>query len=291
MDVRVLREYLYLASLVVGGVTLYISIVVFGFSFLDLYPRIEFGIIVNPAFNKVFLITLTCALVPVAVAEHLMYKRLVDIDDDLPMFLSTLSDAVKTGMDFIGAWEVASKGDSPVREACKKALKKIYMGINMNRALELFAEELGTKSARRVASIVTAAFISGGTPVETLDIAAKAFMDLDRFRKSRLTRMAPFIYISYVSIAIFLVSGYILVTMFLPATMNLELLGIAVYSDKYFYQAALFYASLVIAFSSALISSKLATGSVRPGVKHIIIMNIIIYVVFFIMIEGGYRFI
>lgn len=227
------------------------------------------------------------AITPLAIVEHLIFRRMRLIDDDLPFFLSTLSESLKSGLDFIDAWELASVGKGPVREAARKALRKIYLGVDFMTAMDIFSDELGTKSAERVAAIIKAAYLSGGKPVETLSIAARAYQDLDRFRRDRLNRLSSFTYISYISLSIFLIAGYILITLFFPATSQLPALGIEITVPPVFYEGALFYASLIIGVSSTIVSSKLATGTVRASIKHLLITFIIIYFVFFYVLEQG----
>ncbi len=282
-----LRKTLYIISTILVVISLFIMIIEYRITPKELSLQLQYGIITNTLLNRILLLILIEALIPIAVAEHIIYKRYVSIDDDLPMFLSTLSDTVKAGMDFVKAWETSCKGYTPVRNACKKALGKLYLGVDFAKALDIFADELRTKSALRVKSIIFAAYTSGGKPGETLDIASKAYMDLDRFRRSRLTRMAPFMYISYMSIIIFLIAGYILIIVFFPATYNLRSMGLKVYGSSVFYESILFYGSIIVSISSALLSSKLSAGSIRPGIKHIVVMFIIIYISFFIFIEGG----
>jgi len=264
-----------------------ISLLIFGYSFEDLYPQQYYFIIINHNFNKVLLTTAIIALAPLAVVEHLIFRRMRFIDDDLPFFLSTLSESLKSGLDFIDAWELATVGKGPVRDAARKALRKIYLGVDFMTAMDIFADELGTKSAERVAAIIKAAYLSGGKPVETLSIAARAYQDLDRFRRDRQNRLSSFTYISYMSLSVFLIAGYILITLFFPATSQLPSLGIKLTVPPVFYEGALFYASLIIGVSSTIVSSKLAAGTVRASIKHLLITFLIIYFVFFYVLEQG----
>lgn len=289
MGVNILkyRNYFYVLSIIMVPIAFTLGLIIYRYSFSDLYPHHYNFIIINHSFNKFILTILIIALIPIGVSEHLIYRRMRMVDDDLPFFLSTLSESIKSGLDFIDAWEMASIGRGPVREAASKALHKIYLGTDFVTALDIFADELGTKSAERVASIIKAAYLSGGRPVETLSIAANAYRDLDRFRRDRLNRLSSFIYISYMSIAIFLIAGYIIIKLFFPATSDLPALGININIPPAFYEGALFYASLIIGVSSTIVSSKLATGTARAGVKHIVLIYIIIYLVFFYVMEQG----
>ncbi len=287
MNIMKYRMVFYFFSLLFVPIGFVASLIIYGYSFTDLYPENIYLIIINRDFNEVLLTTVIIALVPIAVGEHLIYKRMRMIEDDLPFFLSTLSESLKSGLDFIDAWELAAVGKGPVREAAQKALKKIYMGVDFLSAMDIFSDELGTKAAQRVASIIKAAYLSGGKPVETLSVASRAYQDLDRFRRDRLNRLSSFMYISYMSVGIFLLAGYILLTLFFPATSHLPTLGLQVTVPSTFYEGALFYSSLIIGVSSTIISSKLATGSVRAGIKHMVIMFTIIYIVFFYILEKG----
>ncbi len=287
MNIYKYRYFFYVMSLLLIPVGLVISLLIYGYSFGDLYPQQYYFIIINHNFNKVMLTVAIIAITPLAIVEHLIFRRMRLIDDDLPFFLSTLSESLKSGLDFIDAWELASVGKGPVREAARKALRKIYLGVDFMTAMDIFSDELGTKSAERVAAIIKAAYLSGGKPVETLSIAARAYQDLDRFRRDRLNRLSSFTYISYISLSIFLIAGYILITLFFPATSQLPALGIEITVPPVFYEGALFYASLIIGVSSTIVSSKLATGTVRASIKHLLITFIIIYFVFFYVLEQG----
>ena len=286
MNIYKYRYVFYISTILLVPISIVVSLIVYGYSFNNLYPTQYYFIIVNHDFNKTLLTILIISLTPLAVGEHLIYRRMRMIDDDLPFFLSTLSESLKSGLDFIDAWEIASVGKGPVRDAARKALRKIYLGVDFMTAMDIFSDELATKGAERVASIIKAAYLSGGKPVETLSIAARAYQDLDRFRRDRLNRLSSFTLVSYMSLAIFLIAGYILITLFFPATSQLPALGIQVNVPPVFYEGALFYASLIIGVSSTIVSSKLATGTIRPGIKHIFLSLVIIYIVFFYILEN-----
>jgi pilus assembly protein TadC len=284
MDIKKNRWLFYFFSIPAIGI-MYFFVVVFLRPPLDyIFPRVTYGINVNEGFNEILILLMIAALIPIAYAEDMMHKRNKDIDSDLPFFLSSFKDGIISGLDFINSWEAAARGKSPVRLAAQKVLKKIYLGVDFISALNIFAEELGTKNAYRISRIIAAAYLSGGRPGETLDIASKAYLELERFHRERLSRLKPYLYISYISLLIFLISAYILIGVFYPTTFRLSELGLAAPPSPEIYKGALFYASIIISFSSSLISSKLASGSVRPGLKHVIIMLIMIYIVFFYII-------
>ena len=131
---------------------------------------------------------------------------------------------------------------------------------------------------------------SGGKVVDVLDTAAEMQALLRAYEEERRTQVAPYAWIVYIAIGLFLAISFILIFAFLePLSALASGAGRIPLSkiDVGTYKAILFVTSALQALLGGLIVGKLRSGSVYAGLVHSIILSLAVIAFFnFIDVYG-----
>ena len=237
---------------------------------------------------SILLLSVVFGLLPYAIVDYLNRRYLESIDKNLAAFFKGLAEAVRAGMPFMKALEsVAKVTPGPLGREMGKVVVRVEFGVPLEDALRDLAERLKIPSIRRAVTILITAHESGGRLVEVLDTAAEMQALIRAYEEERRTQVAPYAWIVYMAIGLFLVISFILVFAFLEPLSKLmvkaTLLGMP-QIDVSVYKAILFITSALQAILGGLIVGKLRSGSVYAGLLHSIILALIV-IVFFNAIE------
>jgi len=236
---------------------------------------------------SIILLSIILALLPYSIIYTFNRMYLDSIDKNLSPFFKALAESVRAGMPFHKAMEsVARVTPGPLGAEIKKLLVKVELGASLNSALNSFAEKFGVPSIRRAVTVLITASESGGKVVEVLDTAAEMHGLLRAYEEERRTRIAPYSWIIYMSIGLFLIVSFILIYAFLePLSVLISagaFLGIP-RIDISVFKAVLFITAALQAFFGGLLVGKIRTGTIYAGFFHVIVLLVAVIVSFNLM--------
>jgi len=230
------------------------------------------------------------ALVPPAIMYYFDAKRRDAIDDNIPHLIRDIADAGRSGMTLTRAIEISAERDyGPLTSEIKKLIAKISFRVPLEKALQFFADRTGTMLSRRTAMLVAEANKSGGDIQESMESVAKHVQEIQYLERKRRATLRPFIGVMYISFAVFLVTVYLLISSFFKQLANTNFggggsiggVGFSFVSLPLAKITAVFlYMAMIEAMFAGLVGGKMASGYVKDGLKHAILLMLICFVTF-----------
>jgi len=243
---------------------------------------------VNREFYMILGLSLLIAFSVPSLIEYLNYRESQLIDREVVTVLMEITDGIKSGLTLQEALERSSKAvNTPLRQALKQIVAKIYLGVNPYEALDIVYGKLKTQLSKRFVRILKQSLISGGNITDSLSIAADLYKEINLFEYEKKTEIRPFISVIYLSFIIYLFIAYVTVAQFIKAIsgftkVTMFSLGVI---NPMFYNALFFYVGLIQAIFGGIMAGKLSTGSIKTGFIHTVIMIIILLVSYYLFFK------
>ncbi len=241
-------------------------------------------------FDRFLLLAGILALVPPAIMYLVDSRRRDSIDNNIPHLIRDIADAGRSGMTLVRAIEISAERDyGPLTKEIKKLIAKISFRVPLEKALQYFADRTGTTLSRRSAMLISEAHKSGGDIQESMESVAKHVQEIQYLERKRRATLRPFIGVMYISFAVFLVTVYLLITSFFTQLANTNFGGSGSIGGAGFNFVTLplgqitsvfLYMAMIEAVFAGLVGGKMATGYIRDGLKHAILLMMICFSTF-----------
>jgi len=251
------------------------------------------GLVGKFSIDRFLLLGGIVALIPPAIVYLMESKRRDSIDNNIPHLIRDIADAGRSGMTLTRSIEISSERDyGPLTKELKKLIAKISFRVPLERALQYFADATGTTLSRRSSMLIAEANKSGGDIQESMESVAKHVQEIQYLERKRRATLRPFIGVMYISFAVFLVTVYLLISSFFKQLANSTFgagggsgggLGggfsfVSLPLDKI--TAVFLYMAMIEALFAGLVGGKMATGYLKDGLKHAILLMMICFVTF-----------
>jgi len=242
------------------------------------------------SFDRFLLLGGMLGLIPPAIMYFFESKRRDAIDNNIPHLIRDIADAGRSGMTLTRAIEISAERDyGPLTTEIRKLIAKISFRVPLEKALQFFADRTGTMLSRRTSMLVAEANKSGGDIQESMESVAKHVQEIQYLEKKRRATLRPFIGVMYISFAVFLVTVYLLISSFFKQLANTNFGGagavggvgfnfIALPLDKI--TAVFLYMAMIEALFAGLVGGKMASGYLKDGLKHAILLMLICFITF-----------
>ncbi len=243
-------------------------------------------------FDRFLLFAGILSLIPPAIMYYYDSRRRDSIDNNIPHLIRDIADAGRSGMTLTRAIEISAEREyGPLTKEIKRLIAKISFRVPLERALQYFADRTGTTLSRRSAMLISEANKSGGDIQESMESVAKHVQEIQYLERKRRATLRPFIGVMYISFAVFLVTVFLLITSFFTRLANTNFGGAGAGSiggvGFNFVQLPLaqitslfLYMAMVEAVFAGLVGGKMATGYIRDGLKHAIILMLTCFIIF-----------
>jgi archaeal flagellar protein FlaJ len=255
-------------------------------------PNVTIGTTVGHfSFDRFLLFAGIMALIPPAIMYFFDSKRRDAIDNNIPHLIRDIADAGRSGMTLTRAIEISAERDyGPLTTEIKKLIAKISFRVPLEKALQFFADRTGTMLSRRTSMLVAEANKSGGDIQESMESVAKHVQEIQYLERKRRATLRPFIGVMYISFAVFLVTVYLLISSFFKQLANTNFGGggssiggvgfnfISLPLPKI--TAVFLYMGIIEALFAGLVGGKMASGYIRDGLKHAIMLMLICFITF-----------
>src|SRR6266849_229938 len=249
------------------------------------------GLVGKFSIDRFLLLGGIVALIPPALVYLSESKRRDSIDNNIPHLIRDIADAGRSGMTLTRSIEISSERDyGPLTKELKKLIAKISFRVPLERALQYFADATGTTLARRSSMLIAEANKSGGDIQESMESVAKHVQEIQYLERKRRATLRPFIGVMYISFAVFLVTVYLLISSFFKQLANTNFGGggggvggvgfnfVSLPLDKI--TTVFLYMAMIEALFAGLVGGKMATGYLKDGLKHAILLMMICFVTF-----------
>ncbi len=211
-------------------------------------------------------------------------------------FARALAENVKGGTP-IGQSirNMRSKNFGSLTENIVKLANQISIGIPMTKALDTFANDIGSVTVKRAIGLIKEAEVAGGKIDTILDSVASSIYQIEKLKKERTATISNLVVQGYIIFFIFI--GIMLVMQFkiipltedvnnvggftLESSNELGALGVGSGAGPTTDQLSrpLLYMLLLQGVFSGLAIGKLSEGSIKAGVKHSFIMTVTAFLI------------
>lgn len=225
-----------------------------------------------------------------AAATTFMDRRWRDaIDKNMPYLVKEIAEGTMAGLSFPRAIEAsAERRYGPLTKEIKRVAAQMSWGTTLEEALRGFADRVDTLSTRRTTFLLLEASRSGGNIQEILGAIYEHVNTMEMVERERKSRIRPFIWISYLAFAIFVVVGVLIFKVFfanialvwsqMPAGLFAQPIDVDAVTRVFYHMAN------IEAFAGGLIAGKMGEGSMGAGLKHSLILMIMGYLVFYFFV-------
>jgi archaeal flagellar protein FlaJ len=254
-----------------------------------------FGLVGKFSFDRFLLLGGIVCLIPPAIMYFFDSKRRDAIDNNIPHLIRDIADAGRSGMTLTRAIEISSERDyGPLTKEIRRLIAKISFRVPLEKALQYFADRTGTMLSRRTSMLVAEANKSGGDIQESMESVAKHVQEIQYLERKRRATLRPFIGVMYISFAVFLVTVYLLISSFFKQLANTNFGGggssiggvgfnfVSLPLDKI--TAVFLYMAMIEAAFAGLVGGKMASGYLKDGLKHAILLMMICFFTFIFLI-------
>lgn len=233
-------------------------------------------------------------VMPIVTVNMKEVHRKGSIDKNLPIFLLALRSSVVSGHSIIqGISEAANRKMGALTPELRNLRANLSWGMPVEEAFDNFVERVGTRTARRVMTLLHLAMETGGDVGDTIEVIQKHVSEMENLENERKSTMRPYIFTIYISFAVFLSIVAILVFQFFT---EIEKIQVSLASSNGVQAAGLFgglvdvsidelnklmlHMSIVESIFGGLAAGKIGEGSFIAGVKHVVILIALSVIVF-----------
>jgi flagellar protein FlaJ len=242
--------------------------------------------------NELLLFAILVAVVPSAVLDYLNQKWLSAIEKQMPLLVRGVSESQETGVTIIKALEKVVEDKmvgKPLSDEVRKLTVQMSWGTSFEGALTSLKDRIGSPIVSRFCALVLEASRSGGQ-IKKVFTGTSGFMEeMKEIDEDTSAQMKPYIVIIYVAFVVFLFMAVILVSAFFtplegsPQILSqFSIVGVSAFKD-FFYRNM-----LVSALTGGFMAGKIGERRVFGGLKHVIVLSVVGYVVFFILIPPNW---
>ena len=282
--------------LAMWGFSLSVAIILFSALFMQgIYiPTPPYWIPIDQRVNSGIVLGIILVLAGPGFMEFNNGRWLRGVDNNAPRLLRDVTESVQSGVPLFRALEEATTRDyGPISKNLETAMVKFNLTSNLEESLNWLGEKMIRPSMKRICTILTEAYKTGGDIIDVLTTSVEIFTDVSEYNEEKHAQTRPYVMIVYLGLIVFLVISWLILTKFLGPmiiTTADPLVGesglLRTLLDINYYKATLFWAAVVEGLFGGLIAGKMGEGRLSAGVVHSMAL-LLMTVIFFNSINLG----
>jgi archaeal flagellar protein FlaJ len=236
------------------------------------------------------------ALIPVAYVTYNNYRYLKSVERNIPRFMRDILESTNSGVILPRALIQASTQDyGPISHEIGVAMTKFSMGYDFKSSIFQSCERLRHPFMLQVGQIIIEAYAAGGKMREVLQSSVVLFNGLEQYDEQKQSELRPYTQLVYISVVIFLIIAYIIVSKFigplntlpvsakgvagLPVGTSSFSVGLSKIPSVYF-ESIFFVSSLLESIFGGIVAGKIVNASASAGLRHSVLLLVITIIVF-----------
>lgn len=222
-------------------------------------------------------LSLPLALTPIAVVMWMNLRYTDALNRQLSTFFKGTADGVRAGMPLTRALEVTARAvGPPLEKEILDAVSMTSLGVSFEEALGRLTRRVPEPSLVRATSLLVVAHRSGGRVADVLDAAAQMYGVLNSYEDERRANMSPYVWVSYIALAVFLLTATIITTVFVEPLASVSMPGLITPPPPALFKTIFYISAYLQAIAGGLVSGKISRGTVKAGVIHVVVMLTIV---------------
>ena len=233
-----------------------------------------------------FIVFSLVTIVPAAIAEEMLIRRIAGYEGAFPDFLRGFSGGLKSGLSSplaLRALKPESMGALGGRT--REMVRLMELGCGSVEALRRFAE--GTRSGliHRTIILIENSIVSGGETAKVADIAKEDVGTEEMVRRERAGATTSYLVVVYIALGVFMLVSYAMTTSVLSGSITpiSGISGGAVGGGMGWIRDMWFAACAFQGLFSGVVIGKLRNGRIASGFKHSALM-LIVTLAFFMLV-------
>lgn len=235
-----------------------------------------------------------------AVVYEVGKRRTRRIESAVPDFLDRLASVNEAGTSIVGSVRrVADSNLEALTDDLKRTRRDIDWGADVGTALRRLERRVRSPMTSRAVALITNAMHASGDIGPVLRIAADESRATWSLRRERRQVMLTYLIVIYISFFVFLGIIASLSVSFIPAIEEAAIQGTGSGGtvpstpsgpsgitdglgdiDAFAYEQLFFHAAAIQAICSGLVAGQLGEGSVKDGVKHVVVLLVLTLLAF-----------
>lgn len=236
------------------------------------------------------------ACLPLAIFAARRAHTIRLVEQRFPDLLRDLNESHSAGLTMAQSVRVAAKGDyGRLNPEIRRMANQVSWGTSFPEALRMFSERIDTPLIHRAVSLINKATEAGGNVKDVLAAAARDARELKTLEQERRGGMVLYVIVIYVAFGVFLAVVAALQGLLIPAVLSstsaaagagsgLSAIGINQALTVQDYHFIYYGVGLVQAAGSGIVAGVMSEGTVRAGLKHIVVLVGVTVVILGIML-------
>jgi flagellar protein FlaJ len=281
-------------KLIVFGASLALGIAIFSLAVLEgsWAANLSYMTPLSMETNNMITLAILVTLLPLALIEYNNNRWLREVDKNIPRLLMDVTESMRSGVSLFSALEVAAKRDyGPVSMNLESAMVNFRMDSDFEEAMMWLGEKLRRPNARRLVTILTETYDTGGKVDDILDTSIDMFTNLDEYREERDSQIGPYVLLVYIGALIFLIISWTIIHQFILPIVEMSSRDFVGESgilrnvlDINYYKSILYWASVIEGLAGGLVAGKIIHGRISGGLVHSVLLLVISFAFFNLLI-------
>jgi len=235
------------------------------------------------------------ALIPVAYVTYNNYRYLRMVERSIPRFMRDILESTNSGVILPRALIQASTQDyGPISHEIAVAMTKFSMGYDFKSAIMDACERLKHPFMLQVGQIIIEAYAAGGKMHDVLQSSVVLFNGMEQYDEQKQSELRPYTQLVYISVVIFLIIAYIIISRFIGPLNNLPIsksvTGLPVTASSFsvgltkippvYFESIFFISGILESILGGVVAGKIVSASASAGLRHSLVLLVITIIVF-----------
>lgn len=215
------------------------------------------------------------ALIPYSIDRFFERRRHRQYEDDFTQFLFKLSEMMRAGIDPIKSVIELSKTDlGSITPNIRMAASMMLLGRSFEEGMRKMADSLHSEMVSKYVDLVIQASYMGGSVHDLILKASEDMRTMIMIEKEMLGNLQQYTVIFYLAQAIIIFIAYILSAQLIPFIQGPGATFVFGAGDlqKIDFTQSFFHLVMINAALGGIIIGKISEGSIKDGIKHVVIL-------------------
>ena len=235
------------------------------------------------------------SLIPVTYVTYNNHRYFKTVERNIPRFMRDILESTNSGVILPRALIQASKeGYGPISNEIGIAMTKFSMGFDFKSSIAEACKKLKHPFMLQVGQIIIEAYSAGGKMHEVLESSVVLFNGIEQYDQQKQTELRPYTQLVYISVVIFLIIAYIIVSQFIGPLNNLPVAktsgGLPIGNGSFsvglskippvYYESIFFLSGVLESIFGGIVVGKIVEASAPAGLRHSLALLTITIIVF-----------
>lgn len=245
--------------------------------------------------DTVLALGMLLSLIPVTYVTFNNHRYIKAVERNIPRFMRDILESTNSGVILPTALIHASKERyGPISYEIAIAMTKFSMGYDFKSSITEACKKLKHPFMLQVGQIIIEAYSAGGKMHEVLESSVVLFNGIEQYDQQKQTELRPYTQLVYISVLIFLIIAFIIVSQFIGPLNNLPVtkpsgglpIGNGAFSvglskiPSVYYESIFFLSGVLESLFGGIVVGKIVEGSAPSGLRHSLALLSITIIVF-----------